>query len=87
MGVIRKRRGKTNSKVTVPEPASVNNYGREVEADRSFYTWINIVVGLIAMTACGYIHALFMYTLHENNMWFTNIQVIEYIIASKFLDY
>jgi hypothetical protein len=33
------------------------------------------VVGLVAMVYCGYVHSIYMWTIHENNLWFTNIKV------------
>ena len=48
---------------------------KEETSDSRFY-WLNAGICLIAMVICGYKHANLMYTIHENNMWFSNIKVI-----------
>ncbi|XP_076444676.1 protein C-mannosyl-transferase DPY19L3-like [Babylonia areolata] len=44
---------------------------------------ISCVAGVIAMVYCSYLHSWFMYTLHENNMWFTNIKEVEREISFR----
>ena len=49
---------------------------RTVEESRDdIVTVINIIIGLAAMIALGYTHAVYMSTIHENWMWFSNIKV------------
>ena len=43
--------------------------------------WFSLVssgVGVMAMIYCTCYHCWLIYTLHENNMWFTNIKVCAY---------
>lgn len=37
---------------------------------------LNFVVAVGVMLVISYKHSEYMYTLHENNLWFTNIKVI-----------
>ncbi|KAL8615466.1 hypothetical protein ACOMHN_053802 [Nucella lapillus] len=66
--------GKQNhtESVTVPE-----------EQYPSWLMCISSVAGVAVMVYCGYLHAWFMYTLHENNMWFTNIKEVEREISFR----
>ena len=37
--------------------------------------WVNTLLGVTVMVILSFKHASFMATLHENDMWFTNIKV------------
>lgn len=41
----------------------------------SIHSISNVIVGLVVMIAISYTHSHFMWQLHENKLWFTNIQV------------
>ena len=41
----------------------------------AFLRGVNVAVGVTVMVVLGYVHANFMATIHENDMWFSNIKV------------
>ncbi len=41
----------------------------------TFLSLMNSVLGVGVMLALGFTHAYFMATIHENDMWFSNLQV------------
>ena len=61
------------TKVKAPEPKVV----QEEPTSQIFkaLSWLSVLAGIVAMFYCGYAHAKFMYTIHENLLWFTNIKV------------
>ena len=40
-----------------------------------FLGWVSFVIGITLMVVAGLKHAAYMYTLHENDLWFSNIKV------------
>jgi hypothetical protein len=52
---------------------------REVEDSRpiiqDFLCWVNILIGLVVMVLLAQRYSLYLKSLHENEMWFSNIQV------------
>ena len=81
MSTVRKRKNLTTSNKgkSIPHSKHGSNAADILASDPKLYPpWLmraSTVVGVMAMVYCGYIHSWFMYTLHENNMWFTNIKV------------
>lgn len=67
----------TTGKRTVVPPSSSKNEEDTSETWTSS-SWLHLGICLIAMVYCGYKHAELMYTIHENNMWFSNIKVTSY---------
>ena len=43
---------------------------------RDFVSKINLVIGISAMVVIGYRYSLYIHTLHENDMWFSEIRVM-----------
>lgn len=66
----------TTGKGTVVPPGSSRN--EDTSDTWTSSSWIHLGICLIAMVYCGYKHAELMYTIHENNMWFSNIKVTSY---------
>ena len=55
--------------------------------DNCYPLWLRIAVGLVgvvAMVYCGKVHAGYMYQIHENNMWFTQIKVRFFFFNNTF---
>lgn len=48
---------------------------KEVDKSRSFTSVINVLIGVLAMLGVSYVHSRYMYQIHENQLWFTNIKV------------
>lgn len=67
----------TTGKRTVVPPGSTKNEEDTSETWTSS-SWLHLGICLIGMVYCGYKHAELMYTIHENNMWFSNIKVTSY---------
>ncbi|XP_059176524.1 probable C-mannosyltransferase DPY19L3 [Physella acuta] len=44
---------------------------------------VNVTVGLVVMVALSYTHSCYMWQLHENKLWFTNIQEVEREISFR----
>ncbi|XP_074656424.1 protein C-mannosyl-transferase DPY19L3-like [Tubulanus polymorphus] len=44
---------------------------------------LSISVGLVLMTVVSYKHAEYMFTIHENNLWFSNIKEVEREISFR----
>lgn len=44
---------------------------------------LNVIIGIAAMIALGYTHAVYMSTIHENWMWFSNIKEVEREISFR----
>ena len=88
MSDVKHRKHRTNFSKTAPpggtrsssssgkRAAVPPNSSRKEETSDSRFYWLNAGICLIAMVICGYKHANLMYTIHENNMWFSNIKVI-----------
>lgn len=56
----------------------------------TFLNSANVAVGVTIMIALGYVHAKFMATIHENDMWFSNIRVSDFFnthVKPGFLSY
>lgn len=56
---------------------------RATEKSWSLLSAFNIFCGVVAVVGAGCLHAWYMYQLHENQLWFTNIQVR--VLVSFFL--
>lgn len=67
----------TTGKRTVVPPGSSKNE-EDTSGTWTSSSWLHLGICLIAMVYCGYKHAELMYTIHENNMWFSNIKVTSY---------
>ena len=82
MSSVRRRKNVTNVSKgrAVSHTTSENESGHKSSSKESdSYPFALVVAGSVAgvaaMIYCGYWHSWYMYTLHENNMWFTNIKV------------
>lgn len=71
----------TTGKGTVVPPGSSRN--EDTSDTWTSSSWIHLGICLIAMVYCGYKHAELMYTIHENNMWFSNIKEVEREISFR----
>lgn len=78
-----------NSKISTKKSKSGGEENDEKEADsqNAIAKWLNILVGIVAMLACGYMHANYMATIHENWMWFSNIKVSLFCLFELFSDH
>lgn len=63
----------TTGKGTVVPPDSSKN--EDMSGTWTSSSWLHLGICLVGMVYCGYKHAELMYTIHENNMWFSNIKV------------
>jgi Mg2+/citrate symporter len=77
MSEVKKRRSHLSKTKTISSNASKSSNGNEKSKDKISWVWsyINLTIGLIVMVACGVIHKKYMYTIHENALWFSNIKV------------
>lgn len=80
---VRKRRSHLSKTKTTSTNASTN--GSEKSKDQISWMWsyIDLTIGLIVMVACGVIHKKYMYTIHENTLWFSNIKEVEREISFR----
>lgn len=73
MPEIRQRRKKKNDDLLTND-----SQHHQLQSDKKYsisWSWINIFVGCALSVYCGYKHAYFMAQLHDNLLWFSNIQV------------
>lgn len=45
------------------------------ETKEKLWWWVNTIIGLALMLICSGCHGYYARTMHENNLWFSNIQV------------
>ncbi|KAI8792141.1 C-mannosyltransferase DPY19L3 isoform X1 [Biomphalaria glabrata] len=49
----------------------------------SFFSILNVVLGLAAMVSISYVNVTYTYQIHENTLWFTNIKEVEREISFR----
>ncbi|VDI68269.1 Hypothetical predicted protein [Mytilus galloprovincialis] len=81
MTEVRKRKSTAKSKTT--STTSSNGNVKTTSPAASLWPYIHLLVGFIAMMACGLIHSKYMSTIHENNLWFSNIKEVEREISFR----
>src|SRR6218665_822401 len=62
----------------------ISSFDREnkvKETKEKLWWWwcVNIIIGLALMLICGGCHGYYARTMHENNLWFSNIQVSHFL--------
>lgn len=83
---VRKRRGQSTLSTKTKNSSVDKRYGEKNSGEKTspvhqqtleHFQWrhLNFLAGIVAMAVCAYIHGWFMYMLHENNLWFSNIKV------------
>lgn len=53
------------------------------ETKEKLWWWVNTIIGLALMLICSGCHGYYARTMHENNLWFSNIQEVEREISFR----
>ncbi|KAJ8315070.1 hypothetical protein KUTeg_007220 [Tegillarca granosa] len=92
MSEVRQRKSRSNYTKTVQNSKTSTKKSKvgatdcdenETDPQNAVVKWLNILIGIVAMLGCGYIHANYMATIHENWMWFSNIKLKYHIHQSS----
>ncbi|BFZ09497.1 hypothetical protein BsWGS_12536 [Bradybaena similaris] len=81
---LNKNTGKSKQKDKDGNNSNVHERNpRAMEKSWSLLAAFNIFCGVVAVVGAGCVHAWYMYQLHENQLWFTNIQEVEREISFR----
>ncbi|XP_060558912.1 probable C-mannosyltransferase DPY19L3 isoform X2 [Ruditapes philippinarum] len=81
---LRSRKSTARKKKAADHHSSIQKGERTVEGNgEDIVTVVNVIIGIAAMIALGYTHAVYMSTIHENWMWFSNIKEVEREISFR----